>query len=424
MRIDPACPIAVFLGPSLPLAAARGRLAANYLPPVRMGDIYRLLASGIDTIAIIDGVFHQSTPVWPREILSALEEGIRVIGGASMGALRAAELARYGMHGVGTIFGWYRDGVIDGDDEVALVHVEGSLGYQPLSEPLVNLRHALARAEARALLTADEREAMTAWLAASCFIARSRRALRQSPAWQALPGPRQHTLEEFLDEDRADLKRDDALAVLAACAESTPPASPPHVPWSYPGTVRWQLQSAVTAEGHLVEGERVLRAAVAADSHWAEAAHRAVRRDFFLRAWLRECAPGAEPSVPAASAAFLRANGLTAREYVESSAAQARLAWLRAQTPVGLGVDETRATSLEDLSAIEAAVMADWAARRGIVAPAGDTVHWLIASGPTYFGHTSFIAEAEMLRMLQMEGRAATLAESLARRPPDAEAAA
>ena len=55
-----------------------------------MGDVYRLVATGVRTILIIDGVFHWVTPVWQREIRTALESGIVVIGAASMGALRAA----------------------------------------------------------------------------------------------------------------------------------------------------------------------------------------------------------------------------------------------------------------------------------------------------------------------------------------------
>ena len=45
--------------------------------------------------------------------------GTQVFGAASMGALRAAELAPFGMIGVGAIFAAYRDGRLTGDDEVA-----------------------------------------------------------------------------------------------------------------------------------------------------------------------------------------------------------------------------------------------------------------------------------------------------------------
>jgi hypothetical protein len=39
-----------------------------------------------------------------REIISALKAGVCVVGGSSMGALRASELDSYGMIGVGRIY--------------------------------------------------------------------------------------------------------------------------------------------------------------------------------------------------------------------------------------------------------------------------------------------------------------------------------
>ena len=39
-----------------------------------------------------------------------------------MGALRAAELHAFGMRGVGRIFEAFRDGELEDDDEVAVVH--------------------------------------------------------------------------------------------------------------------------------------------------------------------------------------------------------------------------------------------------------------------------------------------------------------
>ncbi|MEY4092992.1 MAG: hypothetical protein RLZZ53_191, partial [Acidobacteriota bacterium] len=47
----------VFLGPTLPVDAARARLDAEYLPPARMGDVYRLLSQRVRRIVLIDGVF-------------------------------------------------------------------------------------------------------------------------------------------------------------------------------------------------------------------------------------------------------------------------------------------------------------------------------------------------------------------------------
>src|SRR5215467_11177439 len=101
----------VFLGPTLPRAQAAQVLDATYLPPARQGDIYRAGRAFRPTvIGLVDGRFMDTGAIWHREILWALSEGIHVFGAASMGALRAAELASFGMQGVGQIFTAYRDG--------------------------------------------------------------------------------------------------------------------------------------------------------------------------------------------------------------------------------------------------------------------------------------------------------------------------
>jgi hypothetical protein len=93
------------------------------------------------------------------EILWALNQGIPVLGAASMGALRAAELHSFGMTGVGRIFEAYRDGHLEGwddafedDDEVAVIHAPTEAGGFPLSDAMVDLRDTLARAEAAGII--------------------------------------------------------------------------------------------------------------------------------------------------------------------------------------------------------------------------------------------------------------------------------
>ena len=143
----------VFLGPSLGLAEARGLCPdAEFLPPIRFGDLYALGCEPPGQVLIVDGVFHDSTPVWQREILQLLRTGWRVLGASSMGALRALELEPYGMIGLGRVFEWYRSGRIEGDDEVALLHGTADMDYLPLTLPLVDVRHALGGLEAQGAL--------------------------------------------------------------------------------------------------------------------------------------------------------------------------------------------------------------------------------------------------------------------------------
>lgn len=134
----------VYLGPSLPLARAKGLLDAEYRPPIRRGDLPKDFEEGYRTFGIVDGVFHQSLSVSIREIRLAIDQGAKLFGSSSMGALRAAETYPLGMVGVGEVYRWYRSEYIDSDDEVALVFDEAS--QRPLTVPLVNIRATLSRA--------------------------------------------------------------------------------------------------------------------------------------------------------------------------------------------------------------------------------------------------------------------------------------
>src|SRR4051812_10658541 len=95
----------VFLGPSMPRAEAVQCSSATLLPPAAQGSVlFAIRQFRPSTIGLIDGVFRQDLAVWHKELLYALEQGIRVVGAASMGALRAVELAPFGMEGVGWIY--------------------------------------------------------------------------------------------------------------------------------------------------------------------------------------------------------------------------------------------------------------------------------------------------------------------------------
>ncbi|GAB4532015.1 MAG: hypothetical protein Tsb0014_16010 [Pleurocapsa sp.] len=139
--------ILVFVGPTINLAEAKKILPqARYLPPVRCGDILRYLRLKPKVIAIIDGLFERTGAVWHKEIIFALETGVKVYGASSMGALRAAELHPYGMVGIGDIFTSYRDGLYEDDDEVAVLHASDQGDFTPLTDAMVNIRATIASA--------------------------------------------------------------------------------------------------------------------------------------------------------------------------------------------------------------------------------------------------------------------------------------
>jgi hypothetical protein len=114
-------------------------------------------------LAIIDGYFERMPSVWHKEILFALSRRVHVLGGASMGALRAAELDRFGMVGVGVAYQAFSSGALTDDDEVAVVHGPADTGYWPLSEALIDLRGRIAWAVQAGAIPRRLRRACWRW---------------------------------------------------------------------------------------------------------------------------------------------------------------------------------------------------------------------------------------------------------------------
>src|SRR4051794_30183149 len=77
---------------------------ADVAAPIKRGDLPLDIEQGYNAVVIIDGRFHQELAVACDEIMDAMRAGLVVFGGSSMGALRAAELDRYGMRGHGKIY--------------------------------------------------------------------------------------------------------------------------------------------------------------------------------------------------------------------------------------------------------------------------------------------------------------------------------
>jgi hypothetical protein len=148
----------LFAGPTLaPIARKKGVLAGLHAkPPVKRLDVAKLVARrrpGV--LAIVDGVFHEELAVGHAELRDAIDCGWEVWGLASMGAIRAREMAPLGMKGFGSVYERFAAEGDFQDDEVALLH-EASAPWRPVTEPLVHLREALASlAEERVVRRAD-----------------------------------------------------------------------------------------------------------------------------------------------------------------------------------------------------------------------------------------------------------------------------
>ncbi len=205
---------AIFLGPTLARADAQRILDADFLPPICRGDLAKLPAH-IRFVGIIDGEFFQSLSVSPKEVIELLRRGATVCGASSMGALRAAETWQLGTIGVGKIFRMFRDGVLDADDEVALVYERDT--FRALSDPLVNLRAALELAASAHVIDESEKNDLAQRLKALYFPDRSLQALfALCPKLRAF----------FATTPAPNPKRDDAIELLQtirALKTNTPP---------------------------------------------------------------------------------------------------------------------------------------------------------------------------------------------------------
>ena len=226
----------VFLGPSLPAEIARGLYPdAELRPPAGVGDVVRALSQrGVRRLAIIDGYFERMAAVWHKELLLALERGVEVWGAASMGALRAAELAPFGMRGVGQVYRAFAAGTLVADDEVAVAHLPAEQGYRAVSEALVNLRDGIARAPG---LTATTRARLVELARGRFYRERSWGQLLEDARTAGLPA---RQLAQLAAWPKPDRKATDARLLLRTLARTrlarlAPPAERLRVPrtWAF-----------------------------------------------------------------------------------------------------------------------------------------------------------------------------------------------
>lgn len=201
-------PPLIYLGPTLPVTTARQITPADYRPPVKRGDLPQHYDG---PVVIIDGEFTQNLSVSPKEILRLLDNGTPVWGAASMGALRAAELHKFGMCGLGWIFNAYRSGHVIADDEVAVSYSPDSMA--PLTVPLINVRYWLER-----LRAAGELDGVLARriLARARHVFYAERTLQRLLAeWETTVGPREMARLFAVTHDQiTDVKAADTLLVL------------------------------------------------------------------------------------------------------------------------------------------------------------------------------------------------------------------
>ena len=130
----------IFLGPSLQINKAKKIIHADFRPPAKKGDFINLsLLSEKREIVLIDGVFLQDYPPTPIEVFQVINnKNFKVYGASSIGALRAVELEKFGMKGIGKIFELFKKNIVNSDDEIAVTF---DSDYNLLSEAMIDIRY-------------------------------------------------------------------------------------------------------------------------------------------------------------------------------------------------------------------------------------------------------------------------------------------
>ncbi len=206
----------IFTGPSLSWSevASIDKRPRCCAPAVR-GDISGAVEAGARLIGLIDGVFYNRAAVSHREIIYAVRSGVTVVGGSSMGALRASELDGFGMIGVGKIYACFKQGLIEADDEVAVAY--NPVTFAPVSDPLVNIRLALHSLVQTGVVDTGTSDALLGLARSTFYLERSIPLLLSIAEQRALVTKQGRIgIETFLATHDYDLKKRDAKLVVQA----------------------------------------------------------------------------------------------------------------------------------------------------------------------------------------------------------------
>ncbi|WP_406656503.1 TfuA-related McrA-glycine thioamidation protein [Methanolobus sp. ZRKC2] len=209
----------VFTGTSISHEDAKDIIGGvAFQPPVFRGNVEKAVKEGYKLIGIIDGIFFSRSAVTHKEIVRAMEAGVTVVGGCSMGALRASELDIHGMIGVGKIYEWYRSGEIEDDDEVAVATNPDT--FEPVSSPMVNIRETFNAAFDEGIIDKESCRLLTDLAKKTHYGERSYFGItREASREGIISGEKASELFTFCRDNETDLKREDAILVLEKVKE-------------------------------------------------------------------------------------------------------------------------------------------------------------------------------------------------------------
>ena len=203
-----AKPPIVFVSPSFDSATVRKFAAGvDVRRPIRTGELATIEAGRL--VAIIDGANGEHA-VTTSEIRAAIGRGVRVVGSAGIGAARAAELRQ--MMGVGETYEMYLRGELAGDDEVIVLLDDAG---RHLTEPLANVRFAVARLTRSGTLSPKNGEAIVKAATALHFRDRTYANIVRKAGLASKEDS--ETLVRALKT--IDLRRDDSITMLEQLAQ-------------------------------------------------------------------------------------------------------------------------------------------------------------------------------------------------------------
>ena len=170
-----------------------------------------------------------------------MSQGIHVYGAASIGALRAAELAEFGMKGVGQIYQQYRTGELTDDDEVAVLHGPAEIDYVQVTEAMVNVRATVEDALQTGIVEPDLASALIEIAKSLFYKDRTYEAMLKLASTRGFAPAAIDRFAAWLPRGQVDQKRVDAEEMLRAMiAHLEGGVSPLEVSYQFVHTFAWE----------------------------------------------------------------------------------------------------------------------------------------------------------------------------------------
>jgi hypothetical protein len=137
-----------------------------------------------------------------------------------MGALRASELDRYGMIGVGWVYDRFRKSAVRNDADVALIY--SPFDFKPMTVPMVDLEYWMEMASAAGLIAGRERAGLLKAARRIFFADRTTDRLLEALR-HAVGGDTLEALLAFSAGTIPSVKSIDAMAALRLVTGYVPP---------------------------------------------------------------------------------------------------------------------------------------------------------------------------------------------------------